>query len=926
MPSDFDNNLLDYFTDVEHLRGIFKDYVAASILPKRMLVIHGVGGVGKSSLLRMFRIHCKSEKIPVALASGDDAKSAFDIITRWMDDLKADGVKFPSLSKTIETYRAIQAKVDEQAKKTQNTSSRMADIASKAASKTAETAGGALLGAAIGSVVPGVGTAIGGALGGVLSGMGAEALTDWLRGFLSKPDIDLLLDPAKRLATDFLVDIAKAAEKKRIVLLLDTYEQMTALEDWVGEITQTIHPNILMVIAGRKLPDGNRAWQGWIMNAHVEELRPMTEDIMRQLIRRYYSTMRGGEPNPEQVEAIIHFARGLPMVVTSAVQLWVKYGVEDFQAIKPEIVANLVDRLMEGVPKTLIPVLEAAAVVRWFDQPILRAVTGLTDVRDLYDELRRFPFVRTRVEGLALHDAIREIMDENLRVQDSERHHELHKRAASFIDGWLNRLNAIPGLSDEWQKLTLEKSYHLLLSDENAGSDFLQTSFGQGLTYFRYQFCKQLINDTELATLSEKRTLHRIKFNKIRLVTAEFSPAYVDKDEFDQIISNSNIDPLTKWQVLLSYAGFIGYTTTKSELEADYCKQSLDALKSIGQEETGVGCLVLKEVARWYYDEPSESEKLLFRALKISEKIGAPFFAYEPYIELGHLYLAQRKFTEAETMWKAAVKIGESFQNDSMIANALNRLAHAYMALGELDNAEKVLMTAIETAKRLPDTLGAGRDKEMYIKRHLGILYQMRGEYEKAIKYYSESAQIYRERKSIGGRTRTLVLFAGCLYEANRQDMLISIRSEIEEVIPKLGLHEVVAGWMVILGHIAIDDAMKDDQSLNNGIEMYKESMKAALRGPVPVMDEILNRIFWKLNLISKAGYNKFVPIILNALLEFWLIGKYEDKPFEKIEIEMRKKFLGSKDDGGLGLIENQIRDAIEKGVPNQKPSHWNAY
>ena len=214
MQSDLDNNLLDYFTDVEHLRGMFKDYVAASSLPKRMIVIHGVGGVGKSSLLSMFRIYCKSEKIPVALASGDDAKSVFDVITHWMYDLKAGGVKFSSLSKTIETYRAIQAKVDEQVKKAQNTSRRMADIASKAASKTAETAGGALVGAAIGSVIPGVGTAIGGALGGVVSGMGTEALTDWLRSFLTKPDIDLLLDPAKRLTTDFLADMAKAAEKK----------------------------------------------------------------------------------------------------------------------------------------------------------------------------------------------------------------------------------------------------------------------------------------------------------------------------------------------------------------------------------------------------------------------------------------------------------------------------------------------------------------------------------------------------------------------------------------------------------------------------------------------------------------------------------------------------------------------------------------
>ena len=93
--------------------------------------------------------------------------------------------------------------------------------------------------------------------------------------------------------------------------------------------------------------------------------------------------MRGGEPNPAQVEAIIHFARGLPMVVTGAVQLWIKYDVEDFQSVKPEIVADLVDRLMDGVPDTLIPALQSASVVRWFNQPILRAVTGFADVQEM---------------------------------------------------------------------------------------------------------------------------------------------------------------------------------------------------------------------------------------------------------------------------------------------------------------------------------------------------------------------------------------------------------------------------------------------------------------------------------------------------------------------------------------------------------------
>src|SRR3990172_5764200 len=94
---------------------------------------------------------------------------------------------------------------------------------------------------------------------------------------------------------------------------------------------------------------------------------------------------------------------------------------------------------MEGVPKEMAPALEAAAAVRWFNKEILRAVTGLDDVNVMYDELRRFPFVRPRIEGLALHDAVREILDENLRVHDPERRRELHEKAVGYYEARLEQ-------------------------------------------------------------------------------------------------------------------------------------------------------------------------------------------------------------------------------------------------------------------------------------------------------------------------------------------------------------------------------------------------------------------------------------------------------------------------------------------------------
>jgi len=531
MQNNFDRELQNYFTDVEHLREMFRQWLAAPTLPKRMLVIHGVGGVGKSSLLRMFRLHCKSIGVPVALASGDEQKSALEVLTRWADDLRADGVRLPEFDKTLQQYRAIQAKVENEATKLAG------KLAKSAAATVVET---------VASTIPGIGPLLG-----KLGGMGVEALVDWLRGFLTKPDIDLLLDPAKKLTADFLTDLQKAANRRRIVLMLDTFEQMTALEDWAREVAQQLPANVLLVIAGRALPNWSRAWQSWMAHTQIEELKPMTEEVMRELIQRYYATMRGGQPNPTQVEAIIRFARGLPMVVTSAVQLWVKYGVENFQAVKPEIVANLVDRLMEGVPKAMVPALEAAAAVRWFDQPILRAVMAQEDVRDAYNELRRFPFVRTRSEGLALHDAVREIVDENLRVQDAERHRELHERAAAYFE---KRLEKATG--EEAERLGLERLYHRIRADEETGIQLFQEMAEELVRYRMVNRLRALLNDANTYPLERENSRLWREYYNARLAHLEARWAEAEKT-YQAIGENEKCEPKLRAYALCDWGSMM---------------------------------------------------------------------------------------------------------------------------------------------------------------------------------------------------------------------------------------------------------------------------------------------------------------------------------------------------------------------------------
>lgn len=692
-----------YFTDVEELQVLFKSMVAAPALTKRLLIIHGVGGTGKTSLLQMFRLHSKQVKVPVALASGDDAKSAVDVFYRktetgdergWVPDLKADGIALPTFAKTLEHYRAIQAKVDAQAKKDAGT--RAMDIAGKVASKTAEAAGVAVIGAALGSLVPGIGTAAGAALGGALVGTSAEAFVDWLKTVLKlgKPDIDLLLDPAKKLSEDFLADLAKIAPKKRIVLMLDTYERMTALDDWAREIAQRLHPNVLLVIAGRALPDWSKQWNKFMAKAQIEELKPMTKRVMHELVYRYYASMGGGQVDPAQVKEIIEFARGLPIAVNTAVYLLRKYQFKSFQAVRSEAIADLVAELRKGLPETMYPSLEAAATVRWFDQPILRAVTQQADVNTVYNELCRFPFARPRAEGFMLHDTVRETMDENLKVQDPERHRELHERAAAYFEARLAKATG-----EEVERLGLERLYHLIISgDESKAITESQALIDTALILYRRLFAESimaLLNQY----LRQEQNRYWIAYLKYRvnLFNPNIETQVTQAKILDKVLNEPDVEPRLRALIAIALVEAPGETNIPPGRRIDLLDKAIRS-----------GQLLPQEVANCYR-----------RLASLYGGKGEWTIAVDTYTEVFHSYRAQLGL------------LGE--------IDALGGQSYTYLLMGEWDNSARSAEEAVILARQVGGNVLASALKT------LGWVYSYRGELERGLHAIEEALRLAQE-------------------------------------------------------------------------------------------------------------------------------------------------------------------------------------
>ncbi len=745
-PSPQDLELAKFFTDVEPLRDWFEKAIVADKLPKRLLVIWGVGGIGKSSVLRMFRLNCKTARVPVGLASGDEAKSAVDVLTRWAEDLKNDGANFPTFFKTLEHYRAIQAKVEDQTK-TRN--KKLGDVAGKAAGKVAEAGAAVAVGAVVGSVIPGIGT-----LAGAVGGMGAEALVDYLRGFLSKPDIDLLLDPSKKLTDDFLADVNQIASKQRVVLMLDTYEQMTALDDWTCEFAQQLNENVLLVTAGRAMVNWGRKWDSWLMHAEVQELKTMPKRVMHELIRKYYSTMRGGEPNPKQVNAIIEFSGGLPMVVNTAVQLWVKYGVEDFGAVKGEVVREVVERLREGVPSELYPLLETAAALRYFNKDILRAVSGMGDINANFDELRRFPFVRSRAEGYALHDRVRDMIEENVRTDDPAKYRGVHERAAAYFEARM--ANAT---SAEMERLGLERLYHRVCVDEESGMRLFQEMAEDQVRYRFIYRLRSFINDVNSYKLELDNSVLWREYYNARL--AHFDLHLIDAGKsYEMIAAKDQVEPRLKAYALRDWGNIL--MRTFAVTEEDGWEKALQVVKKAISFKQYFGTDLIHAmlnlsgaysvVGDYASALDSANEALAFS--RQQNNIYAEILSLENLRTLHGLSGNWVEMFKYQQM--AEHLVSELGASPYIISKIMGGFPSGWSCAGRYAEAEQMAMRAIQARQEIGD-----RDISR-ITREAALAKGMQGKYEEAETFFSNSLEYAtqtddpRDQITLVGRARIL--------------------------------------------------------------------------------------------------------------------------------------------------------------------------
>lgn len=237
-----------------------------------------------------------------------------------------------------------------------------------------------------------------------------------------------IVDPeAPPLSLNALADLPPA------VLILDTYERLTALDGWLRETFLPALPaHVLVVIAGRTPPA--EPWYtdpAWRRLARIVSLRNLRPEESRQLL----TTL--DVPAALQ-EAVLNVAYGHPLALVLLAD-WIALGATRAEEISLEhaqhVIHLLVERFMQDVPTVQHrQALEACALARVTTEALLAEVTGEEAAPALFVWLRGLSFIETGPAGVFPHDLVREIVETDLRWRNPQAWRQRYRQVQRHLN------------------------------------------------------------------------------------------------------------------------------------------------------------------------------------------------------------------------------------------------------------------------------------------------------------------------------------------------------------------------------------------------------------------------------------------------------------------------------------------------------------
>lgn len=229
------------------------------------------------------------------------------------------------------------------------------------------------------------------------------------------------------------------APSGRIVLLVDGYDRLAPLDDWVRTaLLPRLPASAVSVLAARRPPDP--AWRvdhAWRDLLRVVALRNLDPGDSRLLLRR-------ADVDDALHDRLLAVTHGHPLALSLLVDVVAGGGAVPGgrDPLPPDVVANLVRRFVDVVPSdTHRRALEVCAIARVTTESLLRDVLEADDVHDLFAWLRGLSIIESGADGIFPHDLARDVLDIDLRWRDPDSYRRVFQRVRDHTRRRLDTLH-----------------------------------------------------------------------------------------------------------------------------------------------------------------------------------------------------------------------------------------------------------------------------------------------------------------------------------------------------------------------------------------------------------------------------------------------------------------------------------------------------
>jgi len=595
--------------------------------------------------------------------------------------------------------------------------------------------------------------------------IGAEAATslrqrlaDLLRARMDADTYDLFVNPLEHLARALADSLWRIAGRGALLVVLDTYEVVDAVDAWLRLVMRDSGPHVLWVLSGRNDLVNSRRYGDTYFKGYAEEwprrLVPVNvTQLARDDVAAYFAATVPERPlDDTAVDAIRQTTRGIPLAIVLAAEMWQKgialehiVGQSDEHIPARQIVDQMTERyLLHAVTTADRYALYAIALARG-DRDVLRAMLTPTDAPDcdVNGELRRLERAYASVYAgeARLHDDPQAFFEAHLR-QDAQysdpQVQRLVERGVVVLEERLARIAAHYDLieerltDDDYLTATLTLSDYLFWLDEERAWRWLIPRFVEALAYsdnLRQGLITVAGRWRKRLSARGKRRLEALQ----TLTSLRDEAAATGLSELERLAERGYLagDGEAERRAILRWQrGRLYY----------YQQRYAEAMTALDQAEQGLpaGGQVLRDHLAEAYEDLGDQlgwRRVAGRTVDAQASPAAEV-AYQNAIRLGRVSSALYNALGA-----VQAKLGkhqQSLENrkkalevNPQNASAWHGLGNVYRALRRYDEA----IAAYRQALQLDPQFAAPWNG-------LGLVYEDQGQYDQAIHHYTRALEI----------------------------------------------------------------------------------------------------------------------------------------------------------------------------------------